>query len=88
MARHVTLLNVLEGVVPRRAVELEVRGGPVRAWLFDHRVYLRTRLTVIFPAWTATVSAPDGTKAYEMPRTPLLLGSVDGRTVRLEIEGL
>ncbi|ATZ29681.1 DotH/IcmK family type IV secretion protein [Streptomyces lavendulae] len=88
MAQHVTLLNVLEGVVPRRAVALTVRGGPVQAWLFDHRVYLRTRLTLISPAWTATVSSPDGTRAYEMPRTRHLLGFADGRSVRLEIEGL
>ncbi|MFB0630158.1 DotH/IcmK family type IV secretion protein [Streptomyces sp. NPDC059104] len=88
MAQHVTLMNVLEGVVPRRAVALRVSGGPAQAWLFDHHVYLRTRLTLVFPAWSATMSSPDGTRAYEMPRSPLLLGSADGRTVRLEIEGL
>ncbi|MEY3183090.1 MAG: IcmK protein [Pseudomonadota bacterium] len=83
------LLNVLDGIPPTGSKELVVTpalGG--RAWVNGHRLLLRTKLTVLSPAWLATVSSPDGTRVYEMPKTPLVLATQDGKTIRIELRGL
>lgn len=81
------LLNILEGVPPAGSTVLKVSGGLVQAWLMGNRFYLRTRLTLISPAWIATMSSPDGMKAYEMPKTPLILGFENGQSIQLKVEG-
>jgi len=82
------LLNILEGITPKGCTILQVSGGPAQAWYDgDSRLYLRTRLTLISPAWIATMSSPDGMKAYQMPKTPLILGFEDGQSIQLKIEG-
>lgn len=81
------LLNILEGVPPAGNTILKISGGLAQAWLVSDHLYLRTRLTLISPAWIATMSSPDGMKAYEMPKTPLILGFEDGQSIQLKIEG-
>ncbi|MES2142313.1 MAG: DotH/IcmK family type IV secretion protein [Pseudomonadota bacterium] len=82
-----TLLNILEGVAPKGSSALKISGGPAQAWYGSNHLYLRTRLTLISPAWIATMSSPDGMKAYEMPKTPLILGFQDGQSIQLKVEG-
>lgn len=81
------LLNILEGVPPAGNIQLKISGGLVQAWLVNNHMYLRTRLTLISPAWIATMSSPDGMKAYEMPKTPLILGFENGQSIQLKVEG-
>jgi intracellular multiplication protein IcmK len=81
------LLNILEGVPPVRNTALKVSGGLAQAWLVGDHIYLRTRITLISPAWIATMSSPDGMKAYEMPKAPLILGFEDGESIQLKVEG-
>jgi intracellular multiplication protein IcmK len=82
------LLNILEGIAPKGCTPLKVSGGPAEAWYDgNNHLYVRTRLTLISPAWIATMSSPDGMKAYEMPKTPLILGFEDGQSVQLKVEG-
>lgn len=81
------LLNILEGVPPVKNTALKVSGGLAQAWLVGDHIYLRTRLTLISPAWIATMSSPDGMKAYEMPKAPLILGFEDGESIQLKVEG-
>ncbi|MEN9916911.1 MAG: Dot/Icm secretion system protein IcmK [Pseudomonadota bacterium] len=81
------LLNILEGVPPAGNRALKISGGVAQAWLADDHLYVRTRLTLISPAWIATMSSPDGMKAYEMPKTPLILGFEDGQSIQLKVEG-
>jgi len=82
-----TLLNVLDGVPPQNSQELAVSGGPARAWLFQGKVILRTPLVVLSPAWNATLSSPDGTRVYEMGKSPLILATQNGKTIKLQLEG-
>ena len=84
------LLDILNGISPRGSKILRVTGGDSgsEAWLAGGRVYLRTRLTVISPAWIAMMRSADGTKAYEMAETPSVLVSRAGRLINLEIKGL
>lgn len=81
------LLNILEGIPPVGNTALKISGGVAQAWLVADHLYIRTRLTLISPAWIATMSSPDGMKAYEMPKTPLILGFEDGQSIQLKVEG-
>jgi len=86
-----SLLSILDGVPPPGSTELEVTGcaNAGRAWLLkDNRLIFRTQLTVLSPAWTATVSSADGTRVYEMMPTPLILASENGKPIKITIKGL
>lgn len=82
------LLGVLDGIPPAGSKELVLNPAFGRAWVVGNRLLFRTRLTVLSPAWLATVSSPDGTRVYEMPKTPLILATQDGKTIRIELRGL
>jgi intracellular multiplication protein IcmK len=77
------LTAMLEGVPPADAAPLSVEGvspDGLRAWRLGGKVYLRTRYTLLSPEWTAS-EAEAGTTVYAIPNTPVVLLSVDGRTV-------
>lgn len=82
------LLGVLDGVPPAGSGEVKVCGGGAQAWVRGDVMYVRTRYTILSPGWTATMSSADGTKAYLMPKAPLLLVSENGRVVQLKLEGM
>lgn len=82
------LMNLLDGVAPQDARQLEVVGGGAQAWLRGSTMFLRTPLTVLSPSWDATMSSADGTRVYQMTATPLVLVSDRGRSVTLTIKGL
>ena len=82
------LTAMLDGVPPADAAPLSVEGvSPegLRAWRLGRNVYLRTRYTLLSPEWTAS-EAEAGTTVYAIPNTPVVLLSVDGRTVSAELK--
>lgn len=82
------MINILDGIPPNGSIKLTVNGGPGQAWLFQDKVYYRSKVTLLSPAWTSTVSSPDGTHVYEIMPTPYLLASKDGRTMNIKLAGL
>ncbi|MBS0359406.1 MAG: type IV secretion protein IcmK [Proteobacteria bacterium] len=82
------LLSVLDGVPPTGSKALTVNGGSAEVWLLGEKIYVRTHLTVLSPGWLSTMSSADGTKVYEMLKTPILLVSQHGKLIQLKIEGL
>lgn len=82
------LLGVLDGVPPAGSSNLRVIGGAAEAWSKGDKMFVRTRFTILSPGWIATMSSADGTKAYEMPKAPLLLASQNGKIIQFKIEGL
>lgn len=82
------LLEILDGISLPNSVALSVTGGAAQAWLLGDRLFVRTRLSLLSPAWVATVSSSDGMRAYELPKTPLILGTANGQTIHLKIQGL
>lgn len=82
------LLHVLDGVPPPNSQRLTVNGGDARAWLSHERMYVRTNLTVLSPGWIASMTSADGTHAYEMQKSPVLLVSWHGKVMQLKVEGL
>lgn len=81
------LLGVLDGIPPPGSKELTVCGTDMQAWLLGNRLYVRSHYVILSPAWLATLSSADGTKAYEMQKTPMLLISFHGKAVPVKIEG-
>jgi len=51
-------------------------------------MYVRTNLTVLSPGWLASMTSADGTHAYEMQKSPVLLVSWHGKVMQLKVEGL
>ena len=82
------LLSVLDGVPPADSQILQVSDSQSQAWLLGDKMYLRTHLTVLSPSWDSVVTSPDGMKAYEMQKSPMVLVSKFGQPVQLTIEGL
>jgi intracellular multiplication protein IcmK len=82
------LLHVLDGVPPAGSTRLTVSGGDARAWLFKEKMYVRTNLTILSPAWLATMTSADGMHAYEMQKSPVLLVTWHGKVMQLKVEGL
>lgn len=82
------LLSALDGVPPTGSIELSVAKEYGRAWLYNGKLLFRTKLTLLSPAWSASVSSLDGTKVYELVQTPLILASQNGKTIKIELTGL
>lgn len=82
------LLHVLDGVPPPGSKRLIVSGGDARAWQLAEKMYVRTNLTVLSPGWLASMTSADGTHAYEMQKSPVLLVSWHGKVMQLKVEGL
>lgn len=82
------IINILDGVPPRGSIKLKVTGGAADAWLYDNKIYFRTKLTILSPAWLSSVSSPDGTHVYEMMLTPYIVATQEGKTVDIRLSGL
>ena len=78
------LNSMLEGIAPADAVPLSVEGvspDEVRAWRLGGETYIRTRYTLMSPAWDASENGEGGVTIYAIPSTPVVLLSADQRTV-------
>jgi intracellular multiplication protein IcmK len=82
------LLHVLDGVPPPGSQRLTVNGGDARAWILNDLMYVRTNLTILSPGWISSMTSADGTHAYEMQKSPVLLVSWHGKVMQLKVEGL
>ena len=82
------LLHVLDGVPPPGSTRLTVSGGDARAWLYKEKMYVRTNLTILSPAWLSTMTSGDGMHAYEMQKSPVILVTWHGKVMQLKVEGL
>jgi intracellular multiplication protein IcmK len=85
---NTSLINLLDGIPPHGSSRLDLAPVYGQAWLYNKQIYLRTQLQVLSPAWKATVSAPDGTRVYQLPKTPNILASQDGKTISIQLKGL
>ena len=81
------LMNVLDGAAPTDATRIAVVGTDQRsaAWRIGDKVYLRTPLNLLSPAWEGSVSSGDGTRVYLIPDTPVLLLSDNGVLVHARL---
>ncbi|HAX91952.1 MAG TPA: hypothetical protein DCY07_07075 [Rhodospirillaceae bacterium] len=78
---------ILENAPPREAKRLKIGGVDARtmAWQVGERVYVRTPLSLLSPAWNASASSSDGMTVYEIGSAPILLMSDNGAMVRARL---
>ncbi|MDR3425751.1 MAG: DotH/IcmK family type IV secretion protein [Alphaproteobacteria bacterium] len=79
-----TLTMILENAPPPSAKRVKIGGLDARtkAWEIGDKVYVRTPLTLLSPAWNASEASGDGTTVYEIGNAPVLLLSDNGSMVR------
>lgn len=87
-AANGSLINLLDGIPPEKAKQLSIPNSNSQAWqVGKDKIYLRTRLTLLSPAWVSKMTSADGMHAYEIPKTSSLLVSNQGQIYNLQIEG-
>ena len=81
------LVQMLDGTPPGNAEKLKIDGtdGRTSVWRLTGRIYLRTPLTLLSPAWSSSVTSADGMNVYVLNDTPVILLSDEGRMVRASI---
>ena len=87
-ATNDVLMQVLDDIPPTGGTLMTVKGGPAKAWVVGHTMYIRTRLTILSPGWISMMSSADGMHVYKMSDSPILLVSWHGKVMQLKIEGL
>jgi len=82
-----TMAMILENAPPSGSKRLKIGGLDARtkAWAVDDKVYIRSPLTLLSPAWNASMASADGTAVYEIGSAPVLLMSDNGAVVRAQI---
>jgi intracellular multiplication protein IcmK len=82
-----TIMTLLDNAPPKNAKRIKVSGLDNRtmAWQIDRKIYVRTPLTLLSPAWNASVSSADGMTVYEVGDAPVLLMSENGVMLRAKL---
>lgn len=80
------MMSVLDGLPPANAKELKIDNLAAQAWNVQGKIFLRTKLTVLSPAWTSVVSSPDGTHVYQLPRTSVILFAKQGEPISANLK--
>ena len=83
------LTAMLSGIAPADARPLQVVGvspDEVRAWRLGGETFIRTRHTLMSPPWSATENGEGDMRIYALPSTPVVLLSVNGRTVSAQLK--
>ncbi len=83
------LTAMLSGIAPADAKPLDVVGvspDEVRAWRLGGETFIRTRHTLMSPPWSATENGEGDMRIYALPSTPVVLLSVNGRTVSAQLK--
>lgn len=83
-----TIMAFLQNLPPKDAKRLKIGGVDTRtmAWSLNERVYVRTPLTLLSPAWNANVASADGMAVYEIGDAPVLLMSDNGAVIRAHVQ--
>ena len=81
------ITGMLSGIFPQSAERLNIENvdGRTSAYRMGGRVFLRTPLTLLSPAWSNTTSSADGTRIYEIAEAPIVLFSDNGKMVRARL---
>lgn len=82
------LLDVLDAIPPHGSRRLKMSDTFGDVWLLNGKMYVRTQYTLLSPGWLATMASADGTNAYQVQPTPMLLMSKNGKIVNVKIGGL
>ncbi len=79
---------MLNGVGPQDSVQLQVEGDSAQAWEKGNKLFIRSKFAILSPGWVGHMRSPDGTNAYEIQKTPMILISQFGTPVEVKIDGV
>ncbi len=79
--------GLLAGIAPDGAHMLVSSQAEVQAWAYQNRFYVRTRYTLLSPAYVGMQKSADGTCVYEIPPTSVLLVLAGERAVQVHLSG-
>ena len=83
------LVNFLDDAPPEDAKQYTFDNDlSSKVWVYQGKMYLRTRSTLMSPSWMASMSSPDGMNAYELMKSPIIMVSNNGRLNQLKVNGL
>ena len=82
-AADALLMRALYDTMPQAAKSIPFGYGD--AWKLNGKLWLRTRQTLLSPAWLATLQSPDGVHAYELPATDTVMLSIQGEPHTLSL---
>ena len=87
VAGDAVISMILENAPPKEAKRLKVGGVDARtmAWQLGGKVFVRTPLSLLSPAWNASASSSDGMTVYEIGDAPVLLMSDNGAMIRARL---
>lgn len=78
----------LEGTPPAGARTLTAHPAkPATAWLYKGSIYLRTRASLVFPAWQSVVRGSGHLRVYTVAPVPQILVDRHGHTVPIALAG-
>lgn len=89
MPEHDPMLGYfLDGVPPQGAARLKIGGGQAEGWLLNGALYLRTRLSILSPAFKDHGGSADGMHVYKFFSViPTILASLNGKPMTLYVSG-
>lgn len=80
-----TLMSFLEGTPPKTAKVVSVDAVGVEVWSWQGSMIIKTRDTLVLPAWTAQVQQ-DGVSVYQIPMTgAITVRDVSGATLNIAL---
>jgi intracellular multiplication protein IcmK len=81
------MMLILQNAPPKGAQRLKVSGldDRTKAWSMGDKVFIRTPLALLSPAWNSSVASDDGMTVYEIGDAPVLLMSDNGAMVRARL---
>lgn len=82
-----TLMAVLDGVAPTDAKVMKSSSADLRAWSYKGKLYVRTNMSIVSPAYFDSAASVDGTRVFVLPPVPSVTVSVDGVLRIVNISG-
>lgn len=81
--------DMLNGVAPSQAIPLSIEGvnpNEIQAWRIGSETFIRTPYILMSPAYDAMETAEGGMNIYSIPNSPIILLSIDNRTISASLK--
>lgn len=80
------LISFLNETPPEKAVVLQIDRPGIAAWKYQGKMFLRTNLNLLSPAWLNQISSSDGTHLYELEVVSELVFSRNGKLETISVQ--
>lgn len=81
-----TMIAFLDGIPPKGATRRVTSNGSVDAWMYDGKLYVRTKASLLSPAYVSKSSNVSGVSVYTLSETPVVIIQSGGRMDTVTIQ--